>query len=271
MLAGVRIALTRPREQSAEMAEAIIEFGGIPLFFPLIQTDIRDSQTLKDAVAQPCDAVFFTSQNGVVAYLAARAAQGLTALSAPPVYCVGAQTTRVASMAGLRVVATPVVAAVSELFKVAPGMPVTKNLSADEQPRALLIQGQLADDALATGLTQAGWRVTSATGYDTRTTEAAPELLYCIMAETVQVITFASGSAVNALLASLAAVGEPDRKQMLRDRLKQNVLIASLGPKTTAILLSAGFPPQITATHASGRRLIEEVVNYIAAGNDNLL
>lgn len=252
------------------MAEAIIEFGGIPLFFPLIQTAIRDSQTLKDAVAQPCDAVFFTSQNGVVAYLAARAAQALPALSAPPVYCVGEQTTRVATMAGLRVVATPAVAAVTKLLKAAQAMPVTKNLSPGEQPRALVIQGQLADDAMATGLTQAGWRVTSATGYDTRTTEAAPELLHCIMAETVQVVTFASGSAVNALLASLAAVSEPKMKQMMRDRLKHRVLIASLGPKTTAILLSAGFPPQITATHASGRRLIEEVANYIAASNDNL-
>lgn len=50
LLAGLRIAVTRPRDQAGALAQAITEAGGQPILFPLLQIGPpADAQPLRDA------------------------------------------------------------------------------------------------------------------------------------------------------------------------------------------------------------------------------
>ena len=67
-LAGLKIAVTRPRDQAAQLARRIEQAGGIPLLFPLLDiAAAQDSQTLHEQISRLArfDLAIFISPNAV--------------------------------------------------------------------------------------------------------------------------------------------------------------------------------------------------------------
>ncbi|MDD5299536.1 MAG: uroporphyrinogen-III synthase [Gallionella sp.] len=80
-LAGLKIAVTRPREQAAQLARSIEQAGGIPLLFPLLDiAPVQEQQALHEQLSRLAqfDLTIFISPNAVQYGMAAiRAAGGL--------------------------------------------------------------------------------------------------------------------------------------------------------------------------------------------------
>jgi uroporphyrinogen-III synthase len=46
-LAGLKVVVTRPRDQALKLAQKIEQAGGVPLLFPLLDiTSVQDTNTL---------------------------------------------------------------------------------------------------------------------------------------------------------------------------------------------------------------------------------
>ena len=67
-LAGLRILVTRPRDQAVRLAEAIADQGGVPLLFPLLEiTPVANDAALREQAARldGFDLAIFISPNAV--------------------------------------------------------------------------------------------------------------------------------------------------------------------------------------------------------------
>ncbi len=267
------MAVTRPREQSRDLARLIERHGGTALLYPLIAiAAASDEDALRRAVAQDVDALVFTSANGVRAYVAGRAAAraanfpseraaerattdtpfNLTDRDAretdPPAICVGSQTAAAAQAAGITVLAIPAAFASDQLAQ-------TVVFVGMEKRRMLLVRGNLADEQLVRTLRELGCDVTEAVGY--RTTEAPEEarrLVADALAGRVHILTFASGSAAAVFAETLGGASLP-----------AGVLVASIGPKTTAVLARYAICADMTAAKATGDGLVDALRDFLRA------
>lgn len=79
-LAGLKILVTRPRDQALQLAQAIEQAGGNPLLFPLLEiAPVQDAQVLREQISRlsQYDLAIFISPNAVQYGMAAiRAAEG---------------------------------------------------------------------------------------------------------------------------------------------------------------------------------------------------
>lgn len=78
-LAGLKIAVTRPRDQAAQLAQHIEQAGGIPLLFPLLDiTAVQDTRELHEQIArlEQFNLAIFISPNAVRYGIAAIYAAG---------------------------------------------------------------------------------------------------------------------------------------------------------------------------------------------------
>jgi len=78
-LTGLKIAITRPREQAVQLAQRIGQAGGSPLLFPLLDISaVQDTQTLHEQVSRLAqfDLAVFISPNAVQYGIAAIRAAG---------------------------------------------------------------------------------------------------------------------------------------------------------------------------------------------------
>jgi uroporphyrinogen-III synthase len=78
-LAGLKIAITRPRDQAAPLARRIEQAGGIPLLFPLLDiAPAQDQQALREQISHLAqfDLAIFISPNAVQYGMAAIRASG---------------------------------------------------------------------------------------------------------------------------------------------------------------------------------------------------
>jgi len=67
-LAGLKIVVTRPRDQAAQLARSIEQAGGMPLLFPLLDiTAVQDTSTLNEQIARlgQFNLAIFISPNAV--------------------------------------------------------------------------------------------------------------------------------------------------------------------------------------------------------------
>ncbi len=248
-LCGVAVAVTRPREQSRDLVRLIESHGGAALLYPLIEIAApTDGDALRRAAAQDVDALVFTSANGVRAYLAGRAAGTGTGELCPPAICVGSQTAAAAKAAGITVLATPRSFASDQLAQIVLDTGLAKR-------RILLVRGNLADKQLVRALRELDCDVVEVVGY--RTTgapEEARRLVADAQAGRVDVLTFASGSAVTAFAETLGGASLP-----------AGVLVASIGPKTTAVLLQHAIRTDVTAAAATTDDLVAALRQHIRA------
>jgi uroporphyrinogen-III synthase len=78
-LAGLKIAVTRPRDQAVQLARSIAQAGGVPLLFPLLDiTAMQDTRELNEQISRLAefDLAIFISPNAVNYGVAAIRATG---------------------------------------------------------------------------------------------------------------------------------------------------------------------------------------------------
>ncbi len=244
-LAGLRIAVTRPRDQSMDITEQIRMAGGEPLSYPLIDIALRhQAPDFLAAIDVMPDIYVFTSVNGVHAYIEGCRVIQKALLPHQLAYCVGKATANAAMQAGFAVAPTPQVFAAEHLVTLM-GTP------SDGRMRVLFVRGNLVEPTFSIQLAERGYQVMEAVGYETLTTPHARRLIDDIGQKNVDVITFYSGSAVKALL-EIAPEG------WLKD-----CILAAVGPKTGQAIQAYGYEPQVVAETASTSSLMEALVHFV--------
>ncbi|MBI4882051.1 MAG: uroporphyrinogen-III synthase [Planctomycetes bacterium] len=201
------IAITRPAGQSASLARHVAAAGADAFLLPLIVIEgPPDAAQLRQALQrlEDIDLVVFSSANAVRFVLDEIENGGCApahALARQIVAAMGEGTAAVLAERGLPGALVPAPAGVAGL------VPLLAERVALAGARVLLPLGDRARRALPEALAAAGARVTEVTAY--RTLPAPPaqaaRLEEALLGGAIDVVTFASGSAVEGLAAALGA------------------------------------------------------------------
>ena len=258
-LAGKRIAITRPPEQAAALAERLEALGArtVPLATITI-APIKDPSALDAAIVQLAsyDWLVFTSVNGVAAFTERLAATGRdwAARGLARVAAIGPATARALEERGVRVDFTP-----DEY--VAEG--ILEGLGNVAGQRLLLARADIARRALADGLRLRGADVDEIAAYRTVIQPTAPGMIQrALVDERVDAITFTSSSTARGLIAGLEALGLDPREAL------RGVALAAIGPITAATLREAGLEPALIAEEYTIPGLADALAAYFTARND---
>jgi uroporphyrinogen III methyltransferase/synthase len=253
-LFGLRVLVTRPAHQAADLAAALRAAGAEPVLLPLVAiAPLPDPAPLDAALGRLADwdALVFTSANAVRVF-ADRWRARRPRPAAPPAWCVGPATARAALAAGLAVRGDPEEAGdASTLARViledAPG--------AGRRFLVPCAEGMRAE--LAEGLRAAGARVDVLPIY--RTVPApvdAAALRGSLAGGDLDAIAFASPSALRALLGHLDAAALAGARRALR---------VAIGPATAAALREAGLDADAVAGEPGAAGIVRALVEARAA------
>ncbi len=235
-LAGRRVVITRPEEQTGDLCERLLALGAEPILFPVIAiVPPEPGGPVDDAIARLADYdwLIFTSVNGVE-YFWARLAELSSsvnengragAIFQGKVAAIGPKTAEVLHSHGLAVHLVPgeyrAEAILDEIGDIA-------------GQRILLPRADIARPALARGLRARGAQVDEVMAY--RTVQAHPSpAAFEALRSGVDVLTFTSSSTVRHFVALTAGLdyGDP--------------LIACIGPVTADTAHELGLRVDIVA------------------------
>ncbi len=253
------IAVTRPGGQAASLARLIAAAGAEALLLPLIVIEgPPDAARLKAALQRldDFDLVVFSSANAVRCVLDELERGGRAparALARPLVAAVGEGTAAALAERGVPGALAPARSGAAELVALLAGR------LALASARVLLPLGDRARRVLPEALAAAGARVEEVVAY--RTLPAPPvqaaRLEEALLGGAIDVVTFASGSAVEALLAAVGA-------ERARACLAQ-AGVAVLGETAAAALARAGVAAGARATAHSDAGLCEAALRLAEA------
>ncbi len=244
-LFGRRILVPRPRSQAAETVAAIRARGAEPVVFPVIELFPPPApEVFAAAVASlhQHDWVAFTSANGVVATFAEldRQRRDARAFGAARVAAIGPRTAAALARRGVvadRIAEEYVAEALADTL-----------LEGGAPDRVLLLRAAEAREVLPERLRAAGSQVEVVAAYETRPIgEAAQaELRALVAAGRVDTALLTSGSIARAFAAALGSA-----------RLARPLLLASIGPITSAAARDAGLDVGVEAASYSVEGLLD--------------
>jgi uroporphyrinogen-III synthase len=245
-LIGKKILITRPREQAAEFAEALIAKGAIPVIFPVIEIIPVDDFSVLDKSLQNLDQydwLVLTSIHAVESFF--QRLEVLEINSIPPqlrVAAVGARTADALSTHGMKADHVPQdYSAEGMLFGLKESM---------HGKRFLLPQSNLANKTLADGIRLAGGVVDEVTAYQNVTGSLDVHGLEELRSG-VDVVTFASPSAVRNFVQLVQENGlDPFN-------LTGQPIFACIGPVTKKAAEEAGFGDLVVAREYTTVGLVE--------------
>ena len=255
-LFGLRVLVTRTREQASGLSSALKELGAAPVEVPLIATERLESCELLDAAlreAAKLDWLVVTSPNGAKAVAERLPELGLDIrdLKGPRIAAIGPGTARPLEAQGIRIDLLP------EGF-VAESLADALVAEGVEGKRVLIARAEVARDVLPDTLREAGADVTVAPCYRTVPAPRAGEKIVALL-ETgeLDVVTFASSSQVTAFMECLSG----------RDALKllENVVVACIGPITAQTAVESGLTVDVSPQEYTIPGLVEALVEH--AGN----
>ncbi len=254
-LFGMRVLVTRARDQAGDLVEALRAAGARPQVMPMIRLVApSDPRPADAALAQVAnyDAWIFTSANAV-RFFAERARSRGVALGgvAAPVFCVGPRTATAARDQGLRVHGIP------ESRFDAEGLLalIEKHLPPDGR-RFLMPRAEGGRDVLQDGLRAAGARVDAVAVYRSAPPELDPtSLRRQLVAGDFQALTFTSPSTARHFTALL----DPASR-----RAAGRCWIACIGPVTAEALRREGLAPDVTPERASMAELVQALAEFAA-------
>lgn len=242
-----RILVTRAPHQASELADHLRALGADPILIPTIELAEPTSYAALDktlAELATYDWLIFTSANAVATF-ATRLTGGV-----PPslkVAAIGAATARALKSAGMPVALVPPQAVAESLTEAL--LPY-----AQRGVRFLLVRAEQARDHLPETLTATGAEVVVAPAYRTVVPEGTAEALRKLFAENLpDAVTFTSSSSARNLLELLETSGV---------ELPSGVMLASIGPITSATLAELGYPAGMESTNADVVTLARELINY---------
>jgi len=255
-LQGWRILTTRAGKQSGGLSKPLRDLGAEVIEIPTIEIKPPHSyQALDTALGniEKYDWLILTSVNGVEALFARLehlhiAPEKLNHLH---IAAIGPATQREIERHGLKVDITPEKYVAESVVEALRGK--------TEGKRILLVRAKVARDVLPIELSRAGATVDVAEAYETIVPPEAKDRLNQLFANEAtrpKVVTFTSSSTATNFLDLLAKEHYP----ALHD-----VLLASIGPVTSATLNRAGFKPDIEASEYTMKGLAEAIAVEVLA------
>lgn len=251
VLRGLRIVVTRPQGQAKALTRALEELGAEVTALPTIRVaPPADPRPLRASAGslKRYDWIVFTSANGVAFFWEALRHAGLEAdaLGAVRIAAVGPATAAAIEARGGRVdLVPPVFVAESVAISLS-----QRTLLSGK--RILLPRAQEGRQALPTALRAAGAHVEEVVAYRTiADTSAAQELIGLFSSGGVDMVVFASGSAVRSFV-----------KLVGRDL--GAVEVASIGPTTSAVVREVGLPVTIEARIQTAAGLVDAIRMHVA-------
>jgi len=253
--AAPRVLLTRPVDQSAATALALVDRGFAPLVVPSIAIENVPSGDLDDAVREfgGFEWVVITSVNALRALTVAAAQIGVDVADAGPSElrwaAIGRTTANAMRESGIRVDFRPARADVRTL---------AAELPIEPGSRLLLPRGDLTDDALPSDLTGRGAVVTSVTAYRTTAAPAGSiPLLEAALTELPVAVVVTSGSTVRGLLALSTAIGAEERVRAIP--------LVAIGSSTATEARRLGLTVSGVATSQGPGGLADAVAEVVLA------
>lgn len=254
-LSGRRIAVTRAREQSSDLAGKLVALGAEVIELPLIAISKHiEKQMLHDVLSElgSYDWIVFTSANGVRFFFDEfhRIYDDIRALGLLRFAAVGDTTAKAIAEQHLKVECLPNVATGEAL---ADALIATGSL---DSAKVLVITGNLNRDELVTKLEDARAIVDRLQVYKTEKTDLASEPSAADFRERgADAILFASSSAVQSFVDQAAAL-------KLATNAKRP-LAGSIGPQTSETMKKAGMPIDFEAKTPSLDALVDALVKKL--------
>ena len=254
-LSGRRVAVTRAREQSPELAGKLVALGAEVVELPLITvTKQIEKDPLSDVMLElgGYDWIVFTSANGVRFFMEEflRLFDDIRALGLLRFACIGDTTAAAIRGFHLKVECQPKVATAEAL---AEDLIATGSL---DSAKVLVITGNLNRDTIVVKLEEARAIVDCLQVYKTEKTDLSAEPAAAdFRARGADAILFASSSAVQSFVDQAAA--------LKLGKEAQRPLAGSIGPQTSETMKKVGMPIDFTARTPSLDSLVEALVKKI--------
>jgi uroporphyrinogen-III synthase len=254
-LSGRRIAVTRAREQSSELAGKLSALGAEVVELPLIHVSKEiDKETLADVLAElgSYDWIVFTSANGVRFFFEEfhRIFDDIRALGMLRFACIGDTTAKAIVEQHIRVECQPKAATAEAL---ADELIATGSL---DSAKVLVITGNLNRDVLTKKLEEARAIVDQLQVYKTEKTDLSAEPAAAdFRARGADAILFASSSAVQSFVDQAGAL------KLAKDA--KRPLAGSIGPQTSDTMKKTGMPIDFEAKTPSLDALVEALVKKL--------
>ena len=251
-LRGRLVAVTRARSDEDALSARLVELGAEVLEAPAISVgppaSFEDLDRALEAL-ECTDWIAFASANAVERTVARAAERGLSvaALARPRLAAIGPAS---AARLALLVRAPDLVALESRGSALAAALaPLVNGL------RVMVPRAEEGRPELVEGLERAGAVVVSPVAYRTvaASSESLAHLAIALGAGAVDAITFASPSAVRAVVKALGPVA----------RLLPRVVLAAIGPTTGAELRASGLPVTVQPTRSSGVALADALAQTL--------
>ena len=253
-LAGKRIVVTRRREQSRELREALVALGAEVVEIPTLE--IRTPATwepLDQAIRRitEFDYLLLTSVNGVLSFLARLRACGgdVRNLAGLQVGAIGPATAAALAQAGVRVDFVPKEYRAEGLLE---------SLSNhDVQDKTFLIpRAKVARDLVPRVLKERGAGVEVVEAYETVAPSLPPGEIDRLLKPRPHAITFTSPSTVSNLA---KLMGEERMPEALA-----GIALASIGPVTSDTVQKLGLDVSIEAKESTIPGLVDAIREYFA-------
>lgn len=254
-LAGRRIAVTRAREQSPELAAKLVALGAEVVELPLIAISKEvDLHSLHDVLAEfgGYDWIVFTSANGVRYFFEEfhRVYDDIRSLGLIRFAAVGDTTAKAIAEQHIKVELQPKIATAEAL---AEGLIETGSL---DSAKLLVITGNLNRDDLVKKLELEGAIVDRLQVYKTEKMDlSADPVAADFRVRGADAILFASSSAVQSFVAQAGAL------KLAKDA--KRPLAGSIGPQTSEAMKKAGMPIDFEAKTPSLEALVEALVRKL--------
>ncbi|MHB9093911.1 MAG: uroporphyrinogen-III C-methyltransferase [Eubacteriales bacterium] len=252
-LFGKRILITRSRSQASVLAEKVENLGGEPFEFPTIEiTDPEDFGPLDKAIASidSYDWLVLTSVNGVQSFMnrMRHLRTDIRRLSTTKIVAIGPQTRAEIEKYGIFCEFVPeefVAEAIIEMFK---GEDI-------KGKRILLPRADIARKVLPETLGSMGANVSEVTAYSTvMGAGSSEELIRLLQDNKIHVLTFTSSSTVKNFVKKIG----PDNVS----RLLKGVVVASIGPITSASARELGLVVDVEAAEYTIDGLVQAILSY---------
>jgi len=259
-LRGMRILVTRAREQADGMVKLLTDLGADVINIPTIEfVPPQSFQPLDLALAHmnSYDWLILTSVNGVRA-LAKRAEKtnvSLGLLRSLKIVAIGSATANEVGMLGLQAALVPEEYVAESVVTALKGKVFGK--------KVLVVRAKVGRDVIPDSLRAAGAEVVVAEAYETVLPVNSSGKIKELLADEGRrphVITFTSASTVKNFITILGKGNSP--KIAL-----QGVIIASIGPVTTATLIENGMQVDVTANEYSVPGLVAALKKHFETLN----
>jgi uroporphyrinogen III methyltransferase / synthase len=256
-LFGKRVLVTRPREQAAELVDRLEAMGADAIEAPMIQIVPPDDYGPLDEACARADAfdwIIFSSAVAVDAFIdrLLKTPRDLRVLGRVKLCSVGPATSERLARHGLKVDLTP-----PEYRAEAVIHAISKNGNV-RGLRILLPHADIGRELIAEELRKQGADVTEVVAYRTIATEldreGEPDVYRMLLEHRLDVVTFASPSAVRSFVGTLGREPAAD--------LLQTTIVASIGPVTAEAAAQHQIQTTIMPESYTVPALVDAIVEY---------